>query len=80
MALAYFALGDGGREAADSYLHDYYGWLGEIADMIAGSAALDADTVKGYVGAFSEAGCDELILFPCKPDPGQVDLLADAVR
>jgi hypothetical protein len=79
MALAYFALGDGARQAADSYLHDYYGWLGEIADMIAGSAAVDADTVRQYVQAFTDAGCDELVMFPCSPDPGQVDLLADAV-
>jgi hypothetical protein len=46
---------------------------------VAGSAATDAGTVKGYVQAFTDAGCDELILFPCDPDPGQVDLLADAV-
>jgi hypothetical protein len=35
--------------------------------------------VSQYVQAFSDAGCDELVLFPCDPDPGQVDLLADAV-
>lgn len=79
MALAYFALGDGGRAAADAYLKDYYAFLGEMADRVAGSAATDAGTVKGYVQAFTDAGCDELILFPCDPDPGQVDLLADAV-
>src|SRR4051812_22368306 len=32
MALAYYALGDGAAEAADRYLHDYYAWLGDIAD------------------------------------------------
>lgn len=79
MALAYYALGDGAAEAADRYLHDYYGWLGEIADMIAGSAATDAETVKQYVAGFAAAGCDELILFPCSTDPDQVDLLADAI-
>ena len=47
--------------------------------MVADSAATDADTVRGYVQAFDVAGCDELILFPSNPDPGQVDLLADAV-
>ena len=46
--------------------------------MIASGAATDAETVKQYVKGFSEAGCDELVLFPCNPDPGQVDLLADA--
>jgi alkanesulfonate monooxygenase SsuD/methylene tetrahydromethanopterin reductase-like flavin-dependent oxidoreductase (luciferase family) len=79
MALAYYALGDGAREAADAYLHDYYGFLGEVADMIAGSAATDAETVKQYVAAFTDAGCDELVLFPSSPDPEQVDLLADAI-
>lgn len=77
MALAYYALGDADPAP---YLTDYYGFLGEeMANMIAGSAARDADTVRGYVGAFSEAGCDELILFPAISDPDQVDLLADAV-
>jgi alkanesulfonate monooxygenase SsuD/methylene tetrahydromethanopterin reductase-like flavin-dependent oxidoreductase (luciferase family) len=78
MALAYYALGDGAEQAADSYLHDYYGFLGEVADMIASSAATDADTVKQYVQGFADAGCDELVLFPCSPDPEQVDLLAEA--
>jgi alkanesulfonate monooxygenase SsuD/methylene tetrahydromethanopterin reductase-like flavin-dependent oxidoreductase (luciferase family) len=79
MALAYFALGPEGPAAADSYLHDYYGFLGPIADMIAGSAATDADTVRGYVGAFESVGCDELILFPCSPSLEQVGMLAEAV-
>ena len=26
----------------------------------------------------ADAGCDELIIFPCADDPEQVDLLADA--
>jgi alkanesulfonate monooxygenase SsuD/methylene tetrahydromethanopterin reductase-like flavin-dependent oxidoreductase (luciferase family) len=80
MALAYFALGDGAQAAAERYLHDYYQWLGEAAGMIAASAATDAETVKQYVDGFADVGCDELILFPCSPDPEQVDLLADAVR
>lgn len=76
MALAYFALGEADPEP---YLTHYYGFLGEdLANMIAGSAARDADTVRTYVGAFSEAGCDELFLFPTVSDPDQVELLADA--
>jgi len=46
--------------------------------MIAGSAAKDADTVQGYISAFENAGCDELILFPSSSDPAQVGLLAEA--
>ena len=79
MSLAYFALGDRAEQAANDYLRDYYAFTGEYAGMIADSAAKDAATVKAYVQAFSDAGCDELILFPCDADPGQVDLLADAI-
>ena len=79
MALGYFALGDRAEQAADGYLRDYYAFLGDYAGMIAGSAAKDAGTVKQYVQGFSDAGCDELVLFPCDPDPGQVDLLAEAI-
>jgi alkanesulfonate monooxygenase SsuD/methylene tetrahydromethanopterin reductase-like flavin-dependent oxidoreductase (luciferase family) len=77
LALSYFALG--GADPAP-YLTDYYGFLGEeMAKMIAGSAAAEAEAVRNYVGAFSEAGCDELIFFPAVSNPDQVDLLADAV-
>lgn len=79
MALAYFSLGDDAKHHADGYLKDYYAFLGEMAQMIADSAATDAETVAGYVEGFEAVGCDELILFPCNPDPGQVDLLASAV-
>ncbi len=77
--LAYFSLGDDGERNADEVLGDYYRWLGaETAGMIASSAAKDAETVQQYLGAYTEAGCDELILFPASNDPAQVDLLADA--
>jgi alkanesulfonate monooxygenase SsuD/methylene tetrahydromethanopterin reductase-like flavin-dependent oxidoreductase (luciferase family) len=79
MALAYFALGDDPEGDANRYLTDYYAFLGEeTAGYIAGSAAKDAETVKGYLAAFEGAGCDELILFPSSNDPDQVDHLADA--
>jgi alkanesulfonate monooxygenase SsuD/methylene tetrahydromethanopterin reductase-like flavin-dependent oxidoreductase (luciferase family) len=79
LALAYYGLGEHGRESAERYLHDYYAFAGEVADLIAASAATDPDTVRAYVQAFTDAGCDELILFPTDSDPAQVDLLADAV-
>jgi alkanesulfonate monooxygenase SsuD/methylene tetrahydromethanopterin reductase-like flavin-dependent oxidoreductase (luciferase family) len=79
LALAYFSLGPKARENADWYLHDYYAWLGDFADQIAQSAAVSEEMVKGYVAAFREKGCDELILFPCSTDVEQVELLAGAV-
>jgi alkanesulfonate monooxygenase SsuD/methylene tetrahydromethanopterin reductase-like flavin-dependent oxidoreductase (luciferase family) len=79
VALCYFALGDDAQHHAREDLLAYYAWLGaEVAEQIAESAATDADTVKAYVAAFEEAGCDELIIFATDPDPGQVELLAEA--
>ena len=79
MALFYFGLGEGAEEHAREDLGHYYAWLGEeLANMIIESAATDAGTVKSYLETFEEAGADEVICFPVTPDPGQVDLLADA--
>lgn len=79
LSLAYFALGEGARGHADSYIGDYYAWLGDLAGRIAGAAAVDAETVRGYVSAFQDAGCDELIFCPTTSDLAQVDLLASAL-
>jgi alkanesulfonate monooxygenase SsuD/methylene tetrahydromethanopterin reductase-like flavin-dependent oxidoreductase (luciferase family) len=79
-ALTYFSLGPDADKNADWYLGDYYGWLGEeVAGAIARSAARDEEAIAQRVAAFEEAGCDELICFPCSSDPEQVDLLAEAV-
>ena len=79
MALAYFSLGPDGKEVAQRSLTHYYRWLGDYAQGVADSAATDPDTVKQYASAFEEAGCDELILFSAGSDPGQVDLLREAL-
>ncbi len=78
--LGYFSLGPDAEQQARAYLTDYYAFLGEdIANMIAGSAATDAETVRGYLQAFEAAGCGELVLFPCSSDPGQATLLREAI-
>jgi alkanesulfonate monooxygenase SsuD/methylene tetrahydromethanopterin reductase-like flavin-dependent oxidoreductase (luciferase family) len=79
VGLAYYALGPDAERLADEDLHHYYGWLGEMADQIAESAATDAEMVNQYVSAFEQAGCDELVLFPCASDPAQATLLAEAL-
>jgi alkanesulfonate monooxygenase SsuD/methylene tetrahydromethanopterin reductase-like flavin-dependent oxidoreductase (luciferase family) len=80
LSLAYFALGPEARGHADSYLLDYYGFLGDIARQIAAGAAVSTEMVKGYAAAFEAAGCDELIFVPTTASPDQVTLLAAAVR
>jgi alkanesulfonate monooxygenase SsuD/methylene tetrahydromethanopterin reductase-like flavin-dependent oxidoreductase (luciferase family) len=80
-ALGYFALGDDPEGDANRYLRDYYGFLPEqYQDMIVGGAAKGQQAVKDGVAAFAQAGCEELILFPCSADAEQVELLAAAVR
>ena len=79
MALFSYRLGANAEEAAREDLADYYAWLGDYAEQIVASAATDPDTVNGYLAAFEEAGCDEVICFPVSTEPGQVDLLAEAV-
>ena len=80
LSLGYASLGPDARQHAEGYLRDYYGFLGPYADRIAAGALTDVGAVREAVDRFREAGCDELVLFPCNPDPGQVDLLADAIR
>jgi alkanesulfonate monooxygenase SsuD/methylene tetrahydromethanopterin reductase-like flavin-dependent oxidoreductase (luciferase family) len=79
MALAYFSLGERAEEDVRENLMHYYAWLGdEVAGMIAGGAAKDAETVKQYVATYEELGCDELVFCPSSNDAAQVDLLSDA--
>ncbi len=78
VALAYVSLGDDAEEHARRYLLDYYGFLGDFAEQIAGSALTSPKAVAAARAAFADAGCDELVLFPCNPDLAQVDLVAEA--
>jgi alkanesulfonate monooxygenase SsuD/methylene tetrahydromethanopterin reductase-like flavin-dependent oxidoreductase (luciferase family) len=79
MVLFYFALGEQAEAQAAASLGDYYAYLGDYASRVVESAAKDAETVRGYLASFEAAGADEVICFPTSPDPGQVDLLAEAV-
>ena len=79
LTLAYFGLGPEARSQAEGYLLHYYGWLGEIANMIAGSAAVSPEMVKSSVAAFEASGCDEIIFVPTASRLDQVSLLAEAI-
>lgn len=59
-------------------LTDYYSFTGDYAERIAASALTSAQKVADTVAAFTEAGCDELILFPAPPDLAQVPPTAQA--
>ena len=79
MTLFYFALGENAERMARETLSHYYAFLGDYAEQIVQSAAKDADTIKGYLAAFGQAGADEAMCFPVSTDPAQVELLAEAI-
>ena len=79
LTLAYFGLGPEARSQAEGYLLHYYGWLGDIANMIAGGAAVSPEMVKSYVAAFEASGCDEIIFVPTASRLDQISLLAEAI-
>jgi alkanesulfonate monooxygenase SsuD/methylene tetrahydromethanopterin reductase-like flavin-dependent oxidoreductase (luciferase family) len=79
LTLAYFGLGPEARSQAEGYLLHYYGWLGEIANMIAGGAAVSPEMVKSYLAAFEASGCDEIIFVPTASRLDQISLLAEAI-
>jgi alkanesulfonate monooxygenase SsuD/methylene tetrahydromethanopterin reductase-like flavin-dependent oxidoreductase (luciferase family) len=79
MALCYFSLGEDPDGQAERTLGDYYSFLGDYASRVVDSAAKDADTIKGYLAGFEQAGADEVICFPASADPAQVELLAGAI-
>lgn len=77
-ALAYVSLGADAADHARRYLGDYYAFAGPYVEQVIGSALTSPEQVAAATAAFTDAGCDELILFPCNPDVEQVSLIAAA--
>jgi alkanesulfonate monooxygenase SsuD/methylene tetrahydromethanopterin reductase-like flavin-dependent oxidoreductase (luciferase family) len=92
-ALAYFALGEDAADAARAFTDRYYDFppdpgdqllidaagVGTLAEAIALGTPATPGAVRSLVDAWSQAGCDELVLLPCTADVDQVDLVADAI-
>lgn len=77
LALVYFSLGGGAPEVAEAYVRGYYGYA-PFVDALVASVSTSPEAVQATVSAYAEAGCDELLLFPCNPAVDQVGLLAGA--
>jgi alkanesulfonate monooxygenase SsuD/methylene tetrahydromethanopterin reductase-like flavin-dependent oxidoreductase (luciferase family) len=78
-ALTYFSLGSDAEEDSRQYLRDYYGFLGEYADVIAEGALRSETAIRDAVRAFEDAGVTELYFDPTKASLDQIDRLADLV-
>jgi alkanesulfonate monooxygenase SsuD/methylene tetrahydromethanopterin reductase-like flavin-dependent oxidoreductase (luciferase family) len=77
MSIGYYALGPDAEASATRYLSDYYAFLGDAAKAVAGFALTTPEAVRREAEAYAEAGCEELILFPCSAEPDQIDRLAE---
>jgi len=81
LALPYFSLGSRAREKAEAFLTDHYAIEGRpVAERIAAAALTCPTAIRNAIAAYEQAGCDELMLFPCGSALEQVRLLAEAVR
>jgi alkanesulfonate monooxygenase SsuD/methylene tetrahydromethanopterin reductase-like flavin-dependent oxidoreductase (luciferase family) len=78
-ALAYFSLGSDAEDDSRRYLRDYYGFVGEYAEMIAEGALRSEGAIRDAMGAFEDAGVTELYFDPTKASLDQIDRLADLV-
>jgi alkanesulfonate monooxygenase SsuD/methylene tetrahydromethanopterin reductase-like flavin-dependent oxidoreductase (luciferase family) len=78
----YFALGPDAEEIGRRYVHHYYNsaWAGPMTEWMIDRLLTTREAVRQAAKEFEEAGCDDMLLFPCTPDIEQVDLLADALR
>lgn len=77
VSAAYFALGDDADERIAAYINDYYSFMPEYAEVIAGAAPSTPDQVRDTLRAYENVGIDEFLLWPCNPSLDQVDRLAD---
>jgi alkanesulfonate monooxygenase SsuD/methylene tetrahydromethanopterin reductase-like flavin-dependent oxidoreductase (luciferase family) len=77
-AMTYVALGQDRARDGARYLLDYYSYIGPKAQYLAGALLSDEGRLRETIDAYAEAGCDELLLFPCTEDVEQLDLIAKA--
>lgn len=78
VALVYACLGPGARSVAERYLRAYYAFIGPKAEMAAKAVITSAAELRDTAAAYAEAGCDELLVFPCTAQSDQLVLLAEA--
>lgn len=74
----YFSLGPDADATADEYIQHYYG--ADFFPLARADTLTDVEQIHTELGRLSEAGCADVLLFPCPGDVKQVVLLADALR
>jgi hypothetical protein len=76
----YFALGDDAAAHSERYLRTFYqGAPDGFIDYAVQLVANGEEEIRKTVAAFTDAGCDELLLMATTADPAEVDRVADVV-
>jgi alkanesulfonate monooxygenase SsuD/methylene tetrahydromethanopterin reductase-like flavin-dependent oxidoreductase (luciferase family) len=73
----YFSLGTDADHVADQYIDHYYG--PDFFDVARGDTLTDPEQLRAELRRLVEAGCDDVLLFPCSGDLEQVSALAHAL-
>ena len=74
----YFSLGPDADETADEYIHHYYG--ADVFDDARAETLTNAERIHVELRRLSEAGCADVVLFPCSGELEQVSLLAEVLH
>lgn len=74
----YFSLGSGADGIADAYIRHYYG--PDYFPMARADTLTSAGQILDQLAQLSEAGCTEVVIYPCAGGLDQVELLAKALR
>ncbi|MFC5750801.1 LLM class flavin-dependent oxidoreductase [Actinomadura rugatobispora] len=75
LSVVHYALGRDAVAHREAFLRRYYGAAPFVERMIADTPVSEADLAE-VLAAHREAGCDEVLLFPCSAEPGPLDALA----
>jgi alkanesulfonate monooxygenase SsuD/methylene tetrahydromethanopterin reductase-like flavin-dependent oxidoreductase (luciferase family) len=73
----YFSLGPRAGAVADEYVLHYYGR--EFFDAARTDTLTDADQIRAELERLADAGCDDVLLYPCSGDLDEVWRLAQAL-
>jgi hypothetical protein len=74
----YFSLGPNADQTADAYLEHYYG--ADALEAARADTLTSDERIHEELGRLSQAGCDDVVLFPCSGDLEEIARLARAVR
>jgi alkanesulfonate monooxygenase SsuD/methylene tetrahydromethanopterin reductase-like flavin-dependent oxidoreductase (luciferase family) len=74
----YFCLGPDADETADEYIQHYYGT--DFFQAARADTLTDVEHIHTELRGLAEAGCTDVLLFPCSGELDQVALLAEALH